>query len=307
MKLLTNILSALLLVSVAEYAFVSCDDDSSKVYEEPKKSLNKNQNGTDIVPEATRLEFPRLKGTGNIVIVHHTSDKEDVNISIEWDVQKKAQRWTAYQMHRGQSGQAGRYNIFDEDPELPASARVSNSQSYYSGSGFTRGHICASADRQYSVEANRQTYFYTNIQPQYYMFNAGNTDKYDSPWCRLEDQVRKWSRSSACEMLYVVKGGTIEDHQLLTTAKYPKGKIGDQLPIPKYFFVALLMKTNGEYKALGFWIEHDSVDHSANKLSEYAKSIDELEALTGIDFFCNLPDDIEARVQKQKAPMQWGL
>ena len=301
---LALLLSVILIVS-------SCDDDDSIVYD---LSTNANQNDTKIIKEATRLEMPHLKGSGTIVLVHSTTDKEGVNFTVEWDTQKKAQRWTAYRIHKGQSGSVSGSSSFTEDPDLPASARVSSSSSYYSGSGFDRGHICASADRQYSTTANRQTYYYTNMQPQNHMFNAGprlaNGDQdwsRKSPWLQLEENVRKWGRSKGCDTLYIVKGGTIEDDMLLKNSRYPQGKIGGQLPIPKYFFVALLMKYNNNYQAIGFWLEHDSLDHSGDELSEYAKSIDELEALTGIDFFCNLPDDTENQVEKSYAPIKWGL
>lgn len=295
---LTLLLSAFLIVA-------SCSDDTSETYD---LTVNDNQNGTNIVKEATRMEMPHLKDNGTFVLVHSTTDKEGVNYTVEWDVEKKAQRWTAYRIHVGLSGNAGYDGNFEEDPNLPSDARVSNSSSYYSGSGFQRGHICPSADRQYSKTANHQTFYYTNMQPQYGMFNAGNDKKYDSPWVRLEDQVRKWGRSSKCDTLYVVKGGTIDDDKLLKTSRYPQGKIGGQLPIPKYFFVALLMKpAKGDYRAIGFWIEHDAADHSGDALSKYVKSIDELEALTDIDFFCNLPDAIENKVEKALAPAQWGL
>jgi endonuclease G len=298
------ILSVLLVVT-------SCEDDDSKSYD---LTINKNQNTTNIVKEATRMEMPHLKGSGTIVLVHSTTDKEGVNIIIEWDVEKKAQRWTAYRIHKGQTGSSGRSNDFKEDPDLPTYARVSDSRSYYSGSGFDRGHICASADRQYSNLANQQTYYYTNMQPQYHMFNAGprlaNGDQdwsKESPWLQLEGLVRSWGRSSGCDTLYIVKGGTIDDDKLLKTSSYPQGKIGGVLPIPKYFFVALLMKTKTTYQAIGFWLEHDNKDHSADDLKKYAMSIDELEALTDIDFFCNLPDATEDEVEKNFAPIKWGL
>ena len=302
---LTLLLSAFLIVA-------SCNDDTSETYD---LTVNDNQNGTNIVKEATRLEMPKLKGDGTIVLVHSTTHKEGVNYTVEWDVEKKAQRWTAYRIHKGQTGSVSGSSSFTEDPDLPSYARVSSSSSYYSGSGFDRGHICASADRQYSTTANRQTYYYTNMQPQYHMFNAGprlaNGDQdwsKKSPWLQLEEKVRSWGRSSGCDTLYVVKGGTIEDGKLLITSSYPKGKIKGELPIPKYFFVALLMKpAKSDYRAIGFWIEHDAIDHSGDALSKYVKSIDELEALTDIDFFCNLPDATENKVEKALAPAQWGL
>ena len=104
-----------------------------------------------------------------------------------------------------------------------------------------------------------------------------------------------------------MKGGTIDDDKLLKNNSYPQGKIKGQLPIPKYFFVALLMKTKTTYQAIGFWLEHDNIDHSGDELSKYAMSIDNLEALTGIDFFCNLPDATENEVEKSFATIKWGL
>ena len=305
-KLLRLAFPAFIILGCGLFTVTSCGDDEGEDTP-PETNANKNQNATDKVKLAYRLEFPKLKEGNTIVLVHTTNDKDPINLSIEWDISKKAQRWTAYRIHKGQTGNAGYDGRFEEDPDLPASYRVSDSYSYYYKSGFTRGHICASADVQYSKTANHQTFYYTNMQPQYYMFNAGNEDKYDSPWCRLESKVRKWGRSNACDTLYIVKGGTIEDDQLLKNSKYPQGKINGQLPIPKYFFVALLMKSRSDYKAIGFWLEHDNIDHADNSLTEYAKSIDELEALTGIDFFCNLPDDIENKVEAKYSTSQWSL
>ena len=70
---------------------------------------------------------------------------------------------------------------------------------YIWGSGFEHGHICPSADRLYSREANYQTFFLTNMQPQYKAFNGSfnGSDSYKnelSPWYRLEDKVRQLAR-----------------------------------------------------------------------------------------------------------------
>lgn len=251
---------------------------------------NENANEAWKTPVLGRLEFPKVKGGNSQVFVHTTDDAfaGGVNYAFEWDYEKKSTRWVCYQMAKGYQGSAGRYNEFMEDPDLAVSQRLSDTYSYYKGSGFSRGHICPSADRQYSEEANKQTFYYTNIQPQYYNFNAG--DNNDSPWCRLENQIRIWTRQSSTDTLYVVKGGTIEDGQLITTIK-------SGLRVPKYFFVALLLKGIQGYKAIGFWMEQDNENHGSDTLAQYALSIQDLEEKTGIDFFCNLPDEVEQRVE----------
>ena len=87
--------------------------------------------------------------------------------------------------------------------------------------------------------------------------------------------------------------GTIENGQVLSPAK-------SGLLVPKYFFMAILCKRNGNYKAIAFWAEHTAKDTRNDKLSAYMISVVELEEKTGIDFSCNLPDDVETRVEKVK-------
>ncbi|MBR6261783.1 MAG: DNA/RNA non-specific endonuclease, partial [Prevotella sp.] len=79
------------------------------------------------------------------------------------------------------------------------------------------------------------------------------------------------------------------------------------LIVPKYFFMAILCKNKQGYKAIGFWVEHLNEDRSNDNLIDYVVSIDELERLTGIDFFCNLPDDEEEQAERIVYPNTWGF
>ena len=63
------------------------------------------------------------------------------------------------------------------------------------------------------------------------------------------------------------------------------------------------MKNSMGYRAIGFWAEQASEWHDDEPLSDYVVTIDELEELTGIDFFCNLPDDVERKFSLKA----WGL
>jgi endonuclease G len=284
------------------FSVIACGSDDEDNGDSSPASVNINRNDNSKEKALARLEFPHVKGGNSRVLIYTTNDSYGINYSVEWDCDKKSQRWTAYQMTKSFQGGAGYSGEFMEDPDLSAIYRVDDSSSYYRGSGFSRGHICPSADRQYSKLANAQTFYYTNMQPQYYNFNAGNN--YTSPWVRLENQVRVWTKDKATDTLYVVKGGTIEDHQLLT-------KIRNELRVPKYFFVALLMKNSMGYKAVGFWLEHDNSTHTGREsLGSYAVNIRQLEGLTGIDFFCNLPDDVEEHVETlpvENVKRAWGL
>lgn len=278
-----------LLLLTGTLLFTACSKDKDD--EEDRSELNVNSNDNRTQPELSRLEFPRVKGGNSVVLVHTTSDSYGVNYSVEWDKEKKSQRWSCYQLNRANSvSNTQRYkdkdNQYPMDPLLPSADYMSRDLIY--GSGYEHGHICPSADRLYSYNANLQTFYLTNMQPQDRIMNSGMN--YDSPWYRLEMQVRAWATASTTENLYIVKGGTIEDHQLREIVK-------NELRVPKYFFVALLLKNAQGYKACGFWMEHDGKDHGKEPLGNFAVNIRELERRTGIDFFCNLPDKIEEHVE----------
>ncbi len=273
----------------------------------PTVPANANANNPTVSrKEVARLEFPHLKGGNSIVLVHKTSDGYDpdgVNYAVEWDTKLKSQRWTCYQMHRGYTGSAGYYGTFTEDPDLPSYARFPDTNYMYTGSGLTRGHICPSADRQYSREANIQTFYYSNMQPQYYNFNAGKN--YTGVWVKMENIVRSWTgQLAATDTMYVCKGGTIDGSDNILM------RIKGQLIVPKYFFMALLVKNSRGYKALGFWAEHNNDILPSVNLKDYVVSIAFLQQKTGIDFFCNLPDETENHVEnlpRENILTAWGF
>ncbi len=297
-----------MLTLLAALTLTACggdDDDDNKGGSETPKVKNVNAN-IPTKKEYSRLEFPKLKGGTSMVLIKNCAPY-GVNYSVEWDTSKKSQRWSCYQMHNGNSGSGAKrygsnkndprlekYGQYPQDPDLPSSQGWTPKNDPFYGSGYDHGHIVASADRLCSDEMNFQTFYLTNMQPQRNTFNAGI-------WEKMEVQVRNWNKSSFRDTLYVCKGGTIDkpDQILKTTGK--------GLLVPKYFFMAVLCKNSQGYKAMAFWVEHLDEDHSLDNLKNYFISVDQLEELTGIDFFCNLPDDIETKVEGQNMPNAWGF
>ena len=255
-------------------------------------TANANKNISNI-KEASRLEFPRLKEGNNKVIVHRTSDSYGVNYSVEWDKDKMSQRWSCYQLYRGFGGNTSRYEGgYPFDPGLNDDEYLD--RDYFKGSGFDHGHICPSADRLYSKEANKQTFYLTNMQPQYKKFNSGL-------WNRMEERVRRWiALSPVTDTLFVCKGGTIDDEANIIK------RISNKLIVPKYFYMAVLYKSAKGYQALAFWAENTDEDNSKLDLRKFAIAVDELENRTGIDFFCNLPDDVEEKVESNVKANFWA-
>ena len=288
---------------------VACDDNEDNQDTNTSNVQNVNKNIVKDEAAVSRLEFPRLKGGRSIVIVYRTNDyskydNDRVNYAVEWDCDKKSQRWSCYQMHKGYTGSYSRVvDGYLNDPSLNKDDYWETDYIY--GSGYEHGHICPNADRKYSYMANYQTFYMTNMQPQYHKFNgytSSGADKGEGLWVRMEGKVRDWTPASTSDTLYVCKGGTIDNEDQII------GRIDGKLIIPKYFFMACLMKNSMGHRAIGFWAEQQSNEwHDDEPLSTYVVTIDKLEELTGIDFFCNLPDNIENEVESKVALKAWGL
>lgn len=287
--------------------FASCGDDNNPVIDDDKP-VNKNANVVTTDKAVLRLEIPALKKTGRQqIIVHRLSntdyDKDRVNFCTEWDCDKKSQRWSCYQLHRGFSGSYSRTGSFTADPALSEGDYWAE---YTYFQGFDRGHICPSADRTFSKEANDQTFYMSNMQPQYHAFNGfdRNNNKNKGLWLRMEQQLQTWAGNlGPKDTIFVCKGGTIDNEKNIIK------RIDGKLIVPKYFFTAVLRKyyINGkhEYIALGYWCDQTNDYRTNETIKQHCMSIEKLEQLTGIDFFCNLPDNIEAKVEKNYKESSW--
>lgn len=307
-------LRILLLMVTAALVFAACDEESKNYEWTDAPNTNVNRNDASGNYMLSNLAFPKVKGGTSEVIMHSTS-AFGLNYAVEWDHVLRAQRWTCYYFCPSNTvtkWARGNWkdtpwggDPFQLDPLVPKSeqppVKGEFSGSYYPGGGrdsyYNRGHICASQDRMCSQEVNEQTFYMTNMMPQVYAFNGGI-------WADMEMQVRSWNKNSYRDTLFVVKGGTIDnENQILDRTR--SGFI-----VPKYFFMALLRKKGSDYYALGFWAEHLNSDHSGEDLGNYVVNIRDLEQKTGIDFFCNLPDNIENREETKDVETiktQWGL
>ena len=294
--------------------FVSCGggggDDPAPTPPPTPTVVNANKNDASANAYLARLEMPKTK-SGSKVITHST-EKYGVTYSLEWDSKLQATRWVCWEMDA--SNKMETYSRPDEDPwaydpnvsESEQQATYSElSKSYYPGSSdyYQKGHICASQDRIYDKEANAQTFYMTNIMPMVGNFNG-------KLWANMEKQVRTWGKSlGANDTLFIVKGGTIDkEAQILDRTK--EYNVHGPHIVPKYYFMALYAKTSSGQRMLGFWAEHLNEDHSGDALKGYVVSIDELEEKTGIDFFCNLNDELEEQMESKKADdiiKAWGL
>lgn len=145
------------------------------------------------------------------------------------------------------------------------------------------GHLCPAGDNKWDKEAMEQTFLLTNMCPQNSELNRGD-------WEYLEKRCRGWARHYG--EIYIVAGPIFYTNNYKT--------IGNRVGVPDAFFkVILCMK---KPKALGF-VYPNIGDH--HELGYYVKSVAEVETLTGIDFFYNLPDSIENVVEAEADIKKW--
>ncbi len=266
--------------------------------------------------QAWRIEYPHISTSNNSMVVVKATSEYGISLSLELDKSQRANRWTCFTMHAGTpNNDVGRTPSFSVDDDVPTAYQVITSE-YTSGkyttsvvnldgnnmTMFARGHICASEDRQSSSEQNSHTFVTSNIHPQYQAHNAGL-------WQRMEGKVQNWGYSNSFrDTLYVCKGATIGNVTLngtTTSGLIPKSEVQSlygvnitgTLPIPRYWYMAVLRLKNGQYEAMAYWTEQINSSCSSTTLQSCMITIDELEQRTGIDFFCNLPDDIEDEVE----------
>ena len=121
-------------------------------------------------------------------------------------------------------------------------------------------------------------------------------------WSNLENTVRSWS--DKCDTLYVVTGCVPSENNFITD------RGGNRVNVPEAYFKALLKydpsSSISEYMSIGIYVENRPYEETHIN-SSMVMTIDELEEKLGIDFFCNLPDDVEARVESAKVSSWWGI
>jgi len=219
------------------------------------------------------------------------------------DGDKRCPLWTAYAMNSDAypDNNVGRAGSFSEstsyDPGIAQAWQSSGSTSdYNSGNGYARGHHCASADRQTTSDANKQTFYYTNQSPQWQNnFNSG-------VWSSLEEAIRNNAVSSGRDTLYIVVGTLFED-----------GNTGDSndggtVARPSHFY-KLLMKctfdtSGGMSTAKGIAYLYSNEAHSGYYYdSSFVTTIDAIESRTGFDFFTNVPETLQTAAEQMSTSL----
>ena len=205
---------------------------------------------------------------------------------LEYSEEHEQAKWTTHIiLPEIKNGKAKRTNDFRTDPKIPTGTTdysdyyridtLATGKVEYIGSHLDRGHLVPSADFKWSQKATSETFYYSNMSPQDSTLNRGK-------WAELERFLRKYVISNGIP-LYIVTLPILED-------KLPKIKESiNGLSVPKKFAKAAYDPINK--RTIGFIMDNKE---SSKPLKSYTVTVDEIEQVSGLNIFANVPENIEA-------------
>ncbi len=215
--------------------------------------------------------------------------------ALSYNRSKATPNWVSWHLSTAWKGGAARSSSFLTDQTLPSGwYRVSTND--YTNSGFDRGHMCPSDDRDYSSAENQVTFTMTNIIPQAPANNQG-------PWAQLETYCR--TLASAGNELYIISGpggsggaGTNGSKTVLTNG----------VAVPNYTWkVAVVLpigtgdaaRVTSATRVIAIRIPNNQTVQSTS-WGQYRVSVDQIESLTGYNLLsavtASVQDVVESRI-----------
>lgn len=201
--------------------------------------------------------------------------------------------WVAWQLNSyWTTGNAVDNDQFKTDATLPTGwYRVKTGD--YTNSGFSRGHLCASADRKSTQTDMDTAYLMTNIFPQTQANNGG-------PWAVLETYCRTLANQG--NILYIYAGGQGTGGTGLNG--YKTTLANGVLTVPSKTWKVIMVLPAGTNdlsrvstttRCIAVVLNNDLGPF--NSWGTYRVSVDSIEALTGYDFFSNVTPAIQAVIE----------
>lgn len=217
-------------------------------------------------------------------IIHHRY------YSLGYNEKLEIPNWVAYKLTEEslRVKNVPRADRFKTDPDVD---NRSAKHSDYSHSGYTRGHMAPAGDMAFSKDAMQESFYMSNMTPQLRQLNNGI-------WRELEENVRDWAYDN--DEIYVVSGPLFDGEPRKFIGKSTK------VAVPDAFFKAILDIEGSKQKSIGFIIPHEKTD---KHIRDFAVTIDEIERVTGYDFFQDLilDDDREESLESEMNVNQWQI
>lgn len=195
--------------------------------------------------------------------------------------------WTFYSLTKEHLELANleRAGSFVKDPLLTAAQAKNND---YAASGYDKGHLVPCEDMSFSEQAMHETFYYSNCAPQTTELNRGE-------WKVLEELSRQWGKEYG---EVVVISGPVFSKEMKT--------IGDtKIPVPNSFYKIIVRHESQTYKAIGFILPNS--EKKLKALPNYICDVDSIEKITALDFFTDLPDNLETQFESTANIEDWNF
>lgn len=277
MKKKINIVTLLVVIALVITAFVLINNNQNG--SQPSE-INKNElqertyyrNGD--IDNENHVELPKID-KGDMIIQHNA-------YTLSYNEEHEQAEWVVYLVTRDHvNGEIERGNDFREDEAVETGSAALED---YRKSGYSRGHLVPAGDMKWDETAMSETFLLSNISPQLQEFNAGI-------WLKLENRVRSWAK--IYDSLWVVTGPVLREG--LPT-------IGEnEVSVPEYFYKIVYDPEREEM--IGWVVPHKAIKTTAPKL---AVTVDSIEKLTGIDFFEEMEDEAEERMESHLCKECWN-
>ena len=209
--------------------------------------------------------------------------------SLSYNRSKGEANWVGWRLDTTWLGTADRQDDFRPDTSLPAGwYRVTAED--YSGSGYDRGHMTPSGDRTRSVPDNSATFLMTNIIPQLPANNQG-------PWADFENYLR--TLAQAGNEMYIFSGG----------AGIAGTIAGGKVVVPQVTWKVVLVLPNGgsdlqrinrATRTIGIIVPNQPPLSISAPWRQFRVSVNEVENLTGYNFFSNIPINTQELIERKK-------
>ncbi len=251
-------------------------------FQEASTQTKTQQTQTEVEAEtaisAMNLEIPaKLKDRSEKILKRS-------NYTVSYNRNWNLPNWVAWELNKSETrGKNNRTEEFTSDPDLPKANQVESWD--YAGSGYDRGHMCPAGDNHFDAKAMNESFYMSNVCPQNHELNAGK-------WNDLEIACRRWANRYG--EVYIVCGPIVNKK---------KGKrIGKEheVIVPEQFFKVILITSTTPARAIGYIFENNGSDRPYKSYT-----IDEIEKKTGMDFFPNLPDNVENIVESRYEANDW--
>ena len=225
---------------------------------------------------------------GDLLKVRHPAQKNSIfreynGFELLFNPENHTPDYVAWELLESETdGPGKRSNAFWKDETLKGCPASSD----YSRSGYDRGHLCPAADMKWDNDAMRECFVMSNMAPQNHSLNA-------YAWASLENKCRQWARRDSA--LIIVAGPVYE-------ASDTK-RIGNEgVRVPSAFFKVILAPYLTSPRAIGFIYPNTP---APGKMENYAMSVRDVENITGLDFFYNLPDSLENSIETSLPLKEW--